>query len=93
VRILYHLFLRMEFVFGNAGLRQALLIISLANIIVILTSSFLSAIATNLRVKGYGPASNPRRGGVLLSGGIAFLDCMVGQSECRTTEDVHHFQL
>lgn len=48
------LFLRMEFVFGNAGLRQALLIISLANIIVILTSSSLSAIATNLRVKGYG---------------------------------------
>jgi len=67
----------MEFVFGNAGLRQALFIISLANIIVILTSSSLSAIASNLRGKGYGPASNPRRG-VLLSGGIAFLTAELG---------------
>jgi len=48
------LFLRLGFVVGNAGLRQALLIIGLANIIVILTSISLSAIATNLRVKGGG---------------------------------------
>ncbi len=48
------LFLRLGFVVGNAGLRQALLIIGLANIIVILTSISLSAVATNLRVKGGG---------------------------------------
>jgi len=48
------LFLRLGYVVGNAGLGQALIIISLANAISILTSVSLSAIATNLKVKGGG---------------------------------------
>ena len=45
------LFLRLGYVVGNAGLGRALLIICLANIISVLTSMSLAAIATNLRVK------------------------------------------
>jgi amino acid transporter len=48
------LFLRLSYVLGNAGLGRALLIIALANAISVLTSISLSAIATNLRVKGGG---------------------------------------
>jgi len=48
------LFLRLGYVVGNAGLGRALLIIGLANAISILTSVSLSAIATNLHVKGGG---------------------------------------
>ncbi|MCB2170677.1 MAG: amino acid permease [Deltaproteobacteria bacterium] len=48
------LFLRLGFVVGEAGLGRALIIIALANLISILTSLSLSAIATNLRVKGGG---------------------------------------
>jgi amino acid transporter len=48
------LFLRLGYVVGAAGLKRALLIIVLANIISVLTSISLSAIATNLRVKGGG---------------------------------------
>jgi amino acid transporter len=48
------LFLRLGFVVGNAGLGPALLILCLANGISILTSISLSAIATNLKVKGGG---------------------------------------
>ena len=48
------LFLRLGFVVGEAGLGRALIIIALANVISILTSLSLSAIATNLRVKGGG---------------------------------------
>jgi amino acid transporter len=48
------LFLRLGPVVGAAGLPRALLIILLANAISILTSISLSAIATNLRVKGGG---------------------------------------
>ena len=48
------LFLRLGFVVGEAGLGRALLIITLANTLSILTSLSLSAIATNLRVKGGG---------------------------------------
>ena len=48
------LFLRLGFVVGNAGLGRALIILALANGISILTSVSLSAIATNLRVKGGG---------------------------------------
>ncbi len=48
------LFLRLGFVVGNSGLGRALLIIGLANIIVVLTSISLSAVATNLHVKGGG---------------------------------------
>ena len=48
------LFLRLGFVVGEAGLGRALVIIALANAISILTSLSLSAIATNLRVKGGG---------------------------------------
>ncbi len=48
------LFLRLDYVVGSAGLGRALLIIGLANVISILTSVSLSAIATNLKVKGGG---------------------------------------
>ena len=48
------LFRRTGYVVGNAGLSQALLIVLLANVISILTSISISAIATNLRVKGGG---------------------------------------
>ncbi|MFH1156657.1 MAG: amino acid permease [Pseudomonadota bacterium] len=45
------LFLRLGFVVGNAGMGQALVIIGLANLISVLTSFSLAAVATNLRVK------------------------------------------
>ena len=48
------LFLRLGYVVGNAGLGLALLILLLANGISVLTSVSLSAIATNLKVKGGG---------------------------------------
>jgi amino acid transporter len=48
------LFLRMGYVVGSAGLARALMIIAIANGISILTSISLSAITTNLRVKGGG---------------------------------------
>ncbi len=48
------LFLRLGYIVGNAGLGRALIIIGLANAISILTSVSLSAIATNLKVKGGG---------------------------------------
>lgn len=48
------LFLRLGYVVGQAGLARTLIIIGLANAISVLTSVSLSAIATNLRVKGGG---------------------------------------
>ncbi len=48
------LFMRLGFVVGNAGLMKALIIIALANAISVLTTFSLSAIATNMRVKGGG---------------------------------------
>ena len=48
------LFLRLGFVVGSAGLKQALLILLLANGISVLTSLSLAAISTNIRVKGGG---------------------------------------
>ena len=48
------LFLRLGYVVGNAGLGRALIIILLANTISVLTTVSLSAIATNLKVKGGG---------------------------------------
>ena len=48
------LFLRLGFVVGNAGLARALIILALANGISVLTTFSLSAIATNLKVKGGG---------------------------------------
>ncbi len=48
------LFLRTGFVVGSAGLARSLLIIGLANLISVLTTVSLSAIATNLKVKGGG---------------------------------------
>ena len=48
------LFLRMGYVVGSAGLLLALAMVLLANAISILTSLSLSAIATNLRVRGGG---------------------------------------
>ena len=48
------LFLRLGYVVGSAGLARALVIIAAANTISVLTSISLSAIATNLKVKGGG---------------------------------------
>jgi amino acid transporter len=48
------LFLRLGYVTGSAGLGRALIIIAVANLISILTSQSLAAIATNLKVKGGG---------------------------------------
>jgi amino acid transporter len=48
------LFLRLGYVVGSAGLYRSLLIIALANAISVLTSLSLSAVATNLKVKGGG---------------------------------------
>ena len=48
------LFRRLGYVVGSAGLAKALLIIGIANVISILTSISLSAIATNFRVRGGG---------------------------------------
>ena len=48
------LFLRMGYVVGNAGLGLTFLIIGIANLISILTSFSLAAIATNMKVKGGG---------------------------------------
>ncbi len=44
-------FMRLGYVVGNSGLWQALIIISIANIISILTSISLSAISTNIKIK------------------------------------------
>jgi len=48
------LFLRLGYVVGNAGLGHALIILVLANGISVLTTISLSAIATNIKVKGGG---------------------------------------
>jgi len=48
------LFLRLGYVTGSAGIGRAFLIILLANTISVLTSMSLSAIATNIKVKGGG---------------------------------------
>ncbi len=48
------LFLRLGYVVGQVGIGKALVIILMANAISVLTSISLSAIATNLRVKGGG---------------------------------------
>ena len=48
------LFLRLGYVVGSAGLGRALLILLLANAISVLTTFSLSAVATNLKVKGGG---------------------------------------
>jgi len=48
------LFLRLGYVVGAAGLGPALIIIALANLISVLTSISLSAVATNLKVRGGG---------------------------------------
>lgn len=48
------LFLRLGYVTGSGGVARTLLILGLANVITILTSQSLAAIATNLKVKGGG---------------------------------------
>ncbi len=48
------LFLRLGYVTGSGGVGRALLIIAIANVITILTSQSLAAIATNMKVKGGG---------------------------------------
>ena len=89
------LFLRVGYVVGAAGLPRALFIILIANGISILTSLSLSAIATNLRVKGggdyylisrtlgveYGGA--PRPGVIRGSGGLDVLLDLLRSAELR----------
>ena len=48
------LFMRLRFVVGSGGIGRALIIILLANAISVLTTFTLSAISTNLEVKGGG---------------------------------------
>jgi len=48
------IFLRMGYVVGNTGLIHGLIIIGLANLISLLTGLSVSAVATNLKVKGGG---------------------------------------
>jgi amino acid transporter len=48
------LFMRLGYVVGSAGLGRAMIILALANGISVLTTFSLSAVATNLRVKGGG---------------------------------------
>ncbi len=48
------LFLRLGYVIGSVGLARGLVIIAIANAISVLTSISLSAVATNLKVKGGG---------------------------------------
>jgi len=48
------LFLRMGYTVGHAGLGKVLILITLANLVSILTTASLSAIATNIQVKGGG---------------------------------------
>ncbi len=48
------LFLRLGYVTGSAGVGRALIILAVANVITILTSLSLAAVATNLKVKGGG---------------------------------------
>ncbi|MBC2712962.1 MAG: amino acid permease [Desulfosarcina sp.] len=48
------LFLRLGYVVGSAGLGRGLIIIALANAISVLTSISLSAVATNVKVRGGG---------------------------------------
>lgn len=48
------MFLRFGYVVGNAGIRNALLIVIISKVITTLTTLSLSAIATNTRVKGGG---------------------------------------
>ena len=48
------LFRRLGYVVGKAGLIQAMVIVALANVIAVLTSISVAAVATNLRVKGGG---------------------------------------
>ena len=48
------MYLRMGWVVGNAGLRQTLIILLIANLITLFTSFSISSIATNMRMKGGG---------------------------------------
>jgi amino acid transporter len=48
------LFLRLGYVTGSGGVATALVIVGLANVITVLTTQSLAAIATNLKVKGGG---------------------------------------
>jgi len=71
------LFLRLGYVVGNAGLGRTLLIIGLANAISVLTSVSLSAVATNLKVKGGGDYYLISRTlGVEFGGAIGIVLCL-----------------
>ncbi|MCJ7716808.1 MAG: hypothetical protein MUO54_09855, partial [Anaerolineales bacterium] len=48
------MYLRMGLVVGNAGLRNTLIILLIANLITLFTSFSISSIATNMRMKGGG---------------------------------------
>ena len=75
------LFLRLGYVVGSAGLGRALIIITLANAISVLTSISLSAVATNIKVKGGGDyylisrTLGPEFGGAI--GMVLFLACLL----------------
>ena len=71
------LFMRMGYVVGSAGLARSLLIIGLANAISVLTSISLSAVATNLKVKGGGDYYLISRTlGVEFGGAIGIVLCL-----------------
>ena len=48
------LFLRLGWVVGQAGLFEALAIITLANVVTLITSISMSAVSTNGKIKGGG---------------------------------------
>ncbi|MEJ2724188.1 MAG: amino acid permease [Deltaproteobacteria bacterium] len=71
------LFLRLGYVIGEAGLGRGLVIIALANAISVLTTFSLSAIATNLKVRGGGDYYLISRTlGVEFGGGIGVVLCL-----------------
>ncbi|MCD4678328.1 MAG: amino acid permease, partial [Desulfobacula sp.] len=74
------LFLRMGYTVGNAGLGKALLLVTFASLVSILTTTSLSAIATNIHVKGGGAYYLISRTLGVQSGGAIGLVLFLAQS-------------
>ena len=74
------LFLRMGYIVGNAGLGKTLLLVTFASIVSILTTTSLSAIATNIHVKGGGAYYLISRTLGVQSGGAIGLVLFLAQS-------------
>ncbi len=74
------LFLRMGYTVGNAGLGKVLILITFANLVSILTTTSLSAIATNIHVKGGGAYYLISRTLGVQSGGAIGLVLFLAQS-------------